>query len=108
MQLLSVSAPSGKRPALVIGRTGRSGRPEATGRAGRRHVAATLLRSGGGLVTLGGPWIDEAAVVEAVDDQAGGVAQHHAAFSDGNVGRKGALVVSSGPPNHWLGAGVPW
>src|ERR1039457_4625236 len=57
---------------------GRSGRPaEATAettaaRAGRRHAAATLPCSGGSLVTLGGPWVDKEAVVEAVDHQARG------------------------------------
>ena len=95
VQLLSVSAPSGKRPALVLVAAGANG-PKPT-RAGRRHVAAALLRSGGGLVTLGGPWVDEAAVVEAVDNQASGVTQHHAALFDGDgAAEEGTLVASSG------------
>ena len=81
-QLLSVSAPSGKRPALLIGARLAAGPPRPRPplpAAGRRHAAATLPGAGCGLVTLGGPRIDEAAVVEAVDDQAGGVTQHHVA-----------------------------
>ena len=100
-QLLSVSAPSGKRPALRLGAlAGRTARPAetTTARAGRRRAAATLPCAGVGLVTLGSPWVNEAAVVEAVHDQAGGVAQHHVA---------GAWQ-RAGPPNHWLGAGGPW
>ena len=52
-----------------------------------------------GLISLGGPRIDEAAVVEAVDDEACGVAQHHAArarrerrAAEPLVGRRRALV----------------
>ena len=41
----------------------RSGRPEATGRAGRSHAAAALPRAGSGLVPFGRPWIDKKAVV---------------------------------------------
>ena len=44
LQLLPVSAPSGKRPALVLVAPATDRRPEAARRAGRRHVAATLLR----------------------------------------------------------------
>jgi hypothetical protein len=92
-QLLSVSSAvreAARAPDWCAGGRGSRSR----GRAGRRHVAATLPRSGGGLVTLGGPWVDEAAVVEAVDDQAGGVPQHHAAGGDGDGAAedKGALV----------------
>ena len=78
---------------------GRSGRPaEATAaRAGRRHAAATLPCSGGGLVTLGGPWVDEAAVVEAVDDQASGVTQHHVAGAGGEGGAPEPLVGRRSP-----------
>ena len=80
VQLLSVSAPSGKRPALLlVAPAAEAAGPKPPAAAGRRHAAATLPCSGGGLVTLGGPWVDEAAVVEAVDDQAGGVTQHHVA-----------------------------
>ena len=42
VQLLSVSAPSGKRPALVLVAPGRAG-PLIMAPAGRRHVAASLL-----------------------------------------------------------------
>ena len=42
-QLLPVSRPSGKRPALVLDAVAAGAKwPEATGRAGRSHVAATL------------------------------------------------------------------
>ena len=80
VQLLSVSSAVREAARARIGCVaGQSSRPEATDRARRSHAAATLPCSGGGLVTLGGPWVDEAAVVEAVDDQASGVTQHHAA-----------------------------
>jgi hypothetical protein len=36
-----------------------------------------VLCSGNGLVTLGGPWINKAPVVEAVDNQASDITQHH-------------------------------
>jgi hypothetical protein len=41
---------------------GRSFRPEALGRAGQCHAAAALVQPGDGLVALGGPRIDEAAL----------------------------------------------
>src|ERR1019366_4653619 len=44
------------------------------------------------MVTLRGPWVDEAAVVEAVDDQASGVTQHHAAGEGGEGGAPEPLV----------------
>src|SRR5438552_19200339 len=54
------------------------------------------------MVTLGGPWIDETAVIEAVDDQAGGVTQHHVACVVGKhgaaeplIGRRSSLIASS-------------
>ena len=72
-----------------IGRTGGSGRPEAAGQAGRGHVAATQSRSGAGLVALSSPRVDECAEIEAVDDQSGGVAQHHVA---GPVGDDDSVV----------------
>jgi hypothetical protein len=70
LQLLSVSAPSGKRPALV------SIAPPAP---------ATLLFTGGGLISLCGPWVDYSAVIQAVDNQARRIAQHDVAFSVGHV-----------------------
>src|ERR1019366_9168939 len=57
-----------------------------------RHAAATLPGSRCGLVPLGGPWVDEAAVVEAVDDQARGVTQHHVAGAGGEGGATEPLV----------------
>jgi len=51
------------------------------------------------MVPLGGPWVDEQSVVEAVDDQASGVSQHHGAGAVGEswpseplVGRRRPLV----------------
>ena len=38
------------------------------------------------MVTLGGPRVNEDAVIEAVDDEASGVAQHHAAGARGEGG----------------------
>src|SRR6185437_7886060 len=57
---------------------GRSEPPGAAARAGRWRPAATLPRSGFPLIPLGGPRIDKASIVEAVDDQASGIAQYHA------------------------------
>ena len=51
------------------------------------------------MVTLRRPWVDEEAVVEAVDDQASGVAQHYVAgagregwASEPLVGRRRPLI----------------
>src|SRR5262249_60076226 len=65
----------------------------------RRDTAATFPRSRSRLVPLGGPWIDEETVVETVDHQASGVAQHHGAggsrkrgTAEPLVGRRRSLV----------------
>ena len=74
LQLLSVSAPSGKRPALLIGRSSRAAaarrshpRPPAPGAATRQPFAPAPDI---GLIAFRGPRVDQAAVVEAVDDPA--------------------------------------
>src|SRR5262249_23736892 len=56
---------------------------DAIGRDWPRREAASLPRSGRALVTLGGRWVDDASVVEAVSYQAPRVAQHHAAGARG-------------------------
>ena len=93
-QLLSVSRPSGKRPALVLDAEVEDKLSKAASGAGRSHVATALSDSGSCLVSLGGPWIYKSAIVEAVNHQTRGVSQDHAAFSHGDgspeQGRVGA------------------
>ncbi len=74
-----VSAVREAARALIGFAHGGSEGPKAAGGTGRNHVASTLLSSGDGLVSLSGPWVDEAAVVEAVDDKARGVTKDHVA-----------------------------
>ena len=74
----------GKTARAGIGSRGCNAAPEVHRRARCRRMTATLLGSGSCLVALGSPRVDQAAVIEAVDDQAGGIAQHHAALSEGN------------------------
>src|SRR4030095_9982705 len=76
---------------------GRARSPETAGRAGRRYAAATQPCSGGGLVTLGGPWVDEEAVVEAVDHQASGVTQYHCPRAGGQGWAPEPLVGHGSP-----------
>ena len=94
VQLLSVSRPSGKRPALLS-----IAGPAPVGWPRRTHAATTLPGSGSGLITLGGPRVDEAAIVEAVGDQTRGVTQNHTAAGAGErrapeplVGRRHPLI----------------
>src|SRR5215470_2775909 len=60
--------------------------PGTAARDGRRREAAAPACSGGALVALGGPRIDQASVVEAVSHVALGVAQHHVAGAGGGGG----------------------
>ena len=68
-----------RAPVRVDGRTATPAEAPPGARAGRGHEAAALPRSGDGLIPLGHPRVDESAIVQALDDQASGIAQHHAA-----------------------------
>ena len=68
--------------APVRGRDGRSVRSAETSaaRSGRRDAAAPFARAGRALVPFGRPGIDQQPVVEAVDDEASGIAQDNAVW----------------------------
>ena len=85
LQLLSVSAPSGNRPALVLVPSAvaeKGPKPLAVPGAGAWHPLFSEPET---------PWYPspahgstDAAVVEAIDNEVRGVAQYHAAFSEGD------------------------
>ena len=75
-----------------VGCTGRGWRSKAGSRAGSGREATGFFKAGFSLPSFGGPGINDAAVVEAVSDKAGGVAQDQAAFFDGDGAAKQGRV----------------